>query len=156
MSQYQENDGGQDPEGRGTPAQQPPPLPPGEYPGQTAGREPGYPGQQPGQPGYPVQPYGQPPQNPGMVLGVVGLVLAFFPVANIAGLIVSILGLRKSRRASMGNIPAVIGIVLSILSILGTIIFGIFFFTVIAHLVEVCNDLGPGEHFVDGVTYTCG
>ncbi len=132
--------------GFGSPAQQDSPSQPG------APVQQGYPQ------GYPQQGYqqGAPQQNPGRTMGIVGLILAFFPIANIAGLILSILGLRRSRRAGMSNVPAVVGIVVSILTIIGMIVGGILMGTVLSHIVEVCGDLGPGEHFVDGVTYTCG
>jgi hypothetical protein len=35
------------------------------------------------------------------------------------------------------------------------ILFTIITIAGIAYMVEVCGDLGPGTHFVDGVTYTC-
>lgn len=57
-----------------------------------------------------------PHENPGKTMGIVGFVLAF--VVSIAGLIVSIIALRKSRAAKYGNPLAIAGIIISSLSIL--------------------------------------
>lgn len=118
--------------------------------------------QAPGQ-AYPAPPagqyapaYGQPQaENPGKTLGIVGLVLGFFGPLSIVGLILSIMGLTKSRKVGQSNGVAVAGIVVSSLVLLGTIIVGIVLGIGIAHIVETCGELGPGTHFVDGITYTC-
>ena len=57
----------------------------------------GYPQQNYPQQGY-QQPYGAPPaEDPGKTLGIVGLVLSFFTA--IIGVIISIVALRKSKKA---------------------------------------------------------
>lgn len=123
-------------------------------------QQPQYGQQQYGMPGHGAQPYGQPygmpPENPGKTFGIIGLVLAFFPVLSIGGLVLSIVGLRQSRRARMGNVPAVVGIVLSSLNILFTVLGAVLFVIGLGLLAEVCQELGPGTHYVDGVEYTCG
>ena len=92
--------------------------------------------------------------NPGKTLGIVGLVLAF--VANIVGLIVSIVALRKSKKAGFKNTPAVAGIVISIISIIGAVALIIGLSAGAAALVGQCAEYGPGVHELDnGVTITC-
>ena len=113
--------------------------------------------QQYGMPGQGVPAgYGYPPENPGKTFGIIGLVLAFFPVLSIGGLVLSIMGLRRSRRANMGNVPAVVGIVLSALNILFTVLTTIILVVGMTALITTCQELGPGTHYVDGVEYTCG
>lgn len=109
-----------------------------------------------GPPSYGQSPYVPVPQNPGKTFGIVGLVLAFFPVANIAGLVLSILGLRRSRRAGFGNVPAIVGIVVSALTIIGLAIFIAATVALLGTVVDTCGELGPGTHVRDGITYTCG
>jgi len=126
---------------------------PGQYPAQPA----------PGQ-GYPAAPpagqyppaYGQAqPENPGKTFGIVGLILGFFGPLSIVGLVLSIVGLVKSRKAGQSNGIAVAGIIVSSLVLIGTIILFVVLGVAASHLIEVCNDLGPGMHDVDGITYTC-
>ncbi|MFV0435223.1 MAG: DUF4190 domain-containing protein [Leucobacter sp.] len=77
---------------------------------------------------YASQPV--PTRPPGKILGIVGLVLAFF--VSLVGLILSIVALVQSRRAGVGNVPAVIGIVVGAI---GTVVWT---FVVIA-LVNLFN-----------------
>ena len=88
-----------------------------------------------------------PGRNPGKTLGIIGLVLAI-PL-SLVGLIFSILGLRKSKKAGSGNAIAWTGIVLSTLVILVSIAAGVFAFTVLQPqiaLAQACADAGPGEY----------
>lgn len=85
---------------------------------------------------------------PGKTLGIVGLILAF--VAAPLGLILSIVA--KVQSKGFKNTPATIGIVLGILFTVGYILL---FATLFATLFSACAGLGPGEHVVNGVTYTC-
>ncbi|HEY5785073.1 MAG TPA: hypothetical protein VIT65_09875, partial [Microlunatus sp.] len=63
-----------------------------------------YPPQNYPQQGY-QQPYGAAPaEDPGKTLGIIGLVLSFFTA--IIGLIISIVALRKSKKAGFKNTPA--------------------------------------------------
>ena len=98
-----------------------------------------------------------PGRNPGKTLGIVGLVLAI-PLA-VLGLIFSILGLRKSKKAGQGNALAWIGIVLSTLMILGSIGAGVFAFTVgwpQFALAQACAEAGPGQYTdQNGTPVTC-
>jgi len=112
--------------------------------------------------GYPGT-YQAPAQKPGKVMGIVGLVLSclfFIPYASVAGLILSIVGLVQSRKAKESNGPALAGIIIGAVVLAITVIATIFLFAFAAgavfDVVEVCQEYGPGTHFVDGMTYECG
>jgi Ca2+/H+ antiporter len=111
---------------------------------------------QPTQPvmSMPAQPMpGTAVENPGKNMGVAGLVLAFF--MPIIGLIVSIIGLKKSKAANQSNGLALAGIIVSIINTI-LIVIGIIALTLATvAAVEKCQELGSGTHVVDGVTYTC-
>lgn len=97
-------------------------------------------------------------ENPGKTLGIVGLVLAF--VANIVGLIVSIVALNKSKKAGFKNGPALAGIIISIVSIVITVIVVSLIVAAamagVAAITEVCEGFASGEVITDGVTtITC-
>lgn len=82
----------------------------------------------------PLDPPGEPPfvgrltyglqrYDPGRTLGVVGLVLGFFgTVFALAGLVLSLLGLRRSRRVGITNVPAVVGLVVSSMTFVGSVV----------------------------------
>ncbi len=96
--------------------------------------------------------------NPGKGLGIAGLVLSFFMFGlNLVGLILSIIGLKKSKAAGMSNGPAVAGIIISILTIIATLaIVGGLIAGAVA-LGSACADYGPGVHDLgNGTTLTCG
>lgn len=105
-------------------------------------------------------PAAAPAQNPGMTLGVIGLILAILWPLQLIGLILSIVGRSQSKKVGMGNGPATAGIIISIvimvLTILGFVVFGSFFASIFGNLAQVCATYGPGEHVIDGITYTCG
>jgi hypothetical protein len=99
--------------------------------------------------------YGVPPvENPGKTLGIVGLVLAF--IISPVGLVVSIVGLMKSKKANMSNGIAVAGIVISAISVIAGVLISVMLVGAATTLVAQCADLGPGSHVVNGVTITCG
>jgi len=104
-------------------------------------------------PAAPV-PAAAPAASDGKTLGIVGLVLAF--VFAVAGLIVSLIARSQSKKAGVTNTPATIGIVISILVLIGYIILFVVLGVTAAALVNACAELGPGVTEVDGVTYTCG
>ena len=114
----------------------------------------GYPQQNYPQQGY-QQPYAAPAaEDPGRTLGIVGLVLSFFTA--IIGLIISIVALRKSKKAGFKNTPALIGIIVGILSTVVAIIIAVVSIAAFTALLSQCAQLGPGVHDVNGVTVTCG
>lgn len=67
-------------------------------------------------PGQPMQQG----EDPGRTLSIVGLILAI--VASIVGLIISIVARRKSSQAGFKNGVALAGIIIGILTTIGTII----------------------------------
>lgn len=99
--------------------------------------------------------------NPGKTLGIVGLIMAFFFGLNIVGLILSIVGLNKSKKAGFSNGPALAGIIVSIVTIIiGAIIMAVIVagaLAVGAGIAEACAGFGPGEVITDGsgLSITC-
>ena len=95
------------------------------------------------------------PVSDGKTLGIVGLVLAF--VFSVAGLIVSIIARGQSKRAGVQNTPATVGIVISILGIIGYVIAIAFVILGIIALASACAGLEPGVYTLEnGGTLTCG
>jgi hypothetical protein len=95
----------------------------------------------------------QPVIDPGRTLGVVGLVLSIF--ASAIGLVVSAIAYRKSKQAGFRNGAALAGIVVGLITTLALLTSGILSVVAATSLLDTCRDLGPGEHVVNGVTYTC-
>ena len=89
---------------------------------------------------------------PGKVLGIIGLILAIVWPFQFLGLILSIVARVQSKNAGVKNTPALAGIIISIILLLGTILF--FVLGGVA-LFSQCAALGPGIHDVNGVTVTC-
>lgn len=92
--------------------------------------------------------------NPGKGLGIASLITSLLNI-GLVGLILGIIGLKKSKAVGQSNVLAVIGIILGILSIIGTIIGIILLVGGASVLLQKCQELGPGTHVVEGVTYTC-
>ncbi|MDN5761724.1 MAG: DUF4190 domain-containing protein [Microlunatus sp.] len=104
-------------------------------------------------PGY-QQPAGATPGDyPGKTLGIVGLVLSFFTA--VIGLIVSIIALRKSKKAGFGNTPAVIGIIVGIVATVVAAVLTTLALVAAVTLANTCEDLGPGVHDVNGTSVMC-
>ncbi|MSS00505.1 hypothetical protein FYJ28_17055 [Arthrobacter sp. BL-252-APC-1A] len=124
--------------------------------------QPSYPGgSQPGPYGY-QGAYQPPAQQPGKTMGIVGLILSclfFIPFASLVGVILSIVAFVQSRKAKMSNGPALAGIIIGgvvfVLTLLATILLFVFALDQVGTLIEVCEDRGPGTHFVDGEMYEC-
>ena len=142
-------------------------VPPSSHEPQPAGQP--YPGAYPapGQPGgaypgggYPGPSYPGPGQDPQeraarttRTLSIVGLVTAIIPCTAVIGLVASIVALVRGRRTpGSTRTMAVVGVVIGALWIIGGILLVVFG---IGTLIQTCADLGPGVHYVDGVTYTC-
>jgi hypothetical protein len=124
-------------------------------------------GQDQGGQQYGGQQYGGMPQTPGFgpvgstgerpsrAFEIIGFALSFLGFLAIAGLIMSTISFRRLGRAGQPRGFSLAGIIISIvvlLLILGGIIAAVIG---ISSLVEACQELGPGTHVVDGVTYTC-
>jgi hypothetical protein len=102
-------------------------------------------------------PYTRAPavHHPGRAAGIVGFVLAFFFILDIAGLIVSIVGLVQSRKAGLGNGFAVAGIIISIVGILVGGGIAAVAVPLLVHAGQECAQLGNGTHVIGNTTYTC-
>jgi hypothetical protein len=126
--------------------------------GQQYGQQP-Y-GQSYGQPGYPQQNQdgqsyqGQMVQDPGKVYGIISIILPFVGF-GLVGLVLGIIGRIKSKRAGYKNVLALVGIILGAISVVVGILIIIAIVTAFGSIAEVCNNLGPGTHVQDGITYTC-
>lgn len=92
-------------------------------------------------------------EDPGKTLGMVGLVLAI--VANLVGLIVSIVAFRKSKAAGFNNGLAKAGIIVGAITTAGALIATVVIIVSTVSLLGACADLGPGVHQVGGTTLTC-
>lgn len=93
-------------------------------------------------------------KNPGQTFGIISIVLAILGI-GIGGLILGIIGYKKSKKAGAGTGLSLAGIIISVLS---TIVGLLLILTTIAgvqRLVQKCDELGPGTHYVDNATYTC-
>ena len=105
---------------------------------------------------YPAHSYtGAALARPGRTLGIVGFVMSFFAFIDIAGLIICIVAMVKSKRAGHKNGFALAGIIISIVGIL--FIGGIVALTVptLIQAGQECARLGVGIHVVGHSTYTC-
>ena len=91
--------------------------------------------------------------NPGRTLGIVGFILAFF--VSPAGIIVSAIGLSKSRKSGNKNGLALAGLILSIvISIIAIVVMVLLVGAAVA-LLNQCTELGGGVQQINGVTVTC-
>lgn len=91
--------------------------------------------------------------NPGRTLGIVGFILAFF--VSPAGIIVSAIGLSRSRKAGQKNGLALAGLILSIVFLILSIVIIAAVVAATASLISTCADLGGGVQQIKGVTVTC-
>lgn len=93
-------------------------------------------------------------ENPGKKLGLIGLILAF--PFNVIGLIVSIVALRKSKKAGFKNLAAVWGIIVGLVGAIGLAILIIVSVSALAATASFCAENGAGVFENNGVTITCG
>ena len=117
--------------------------------------------------GTPDAPVKAPPGTdfPGKTLGIVSLIagiVSYFILPFVAGLAALIMGAiarSQSKKAGFKNTPATVGLILGIinviLSIIGLILIIVAGAALFGNIAAQCADLGPGTHYVDGVTYTC-
>jgi hypothetical protein len=106
------------------------------------------------QPAYTPPAYAAPAAaDPGRTLGIVGLILAFF--VSPAGIIVSAIGLSRSRKAGNKNGLALAGLILSIVFFVVTVLVIVIIVAATVSLVGQCADLGGGVQEINGVTVTC-
>lgn len=104
-------------------------------------------------PGY----YTPVPNPPGRTLGLIGLIVAF--VAPVVGLVLSIVARSQSQAAGLPNPLAkagiIVGIVLTAVTVVILVATGLGGFALFKGIFDMCQQLGPGVHQVNGVTYTC-
>ena len=94
--------------------------------------------------------------DPGHGLGIASLIVSLVGFGLI-GLILGIIGLKKSKTAGHGNGLALAGIIIGVLNIVVTILIigGVAYGVV--QLAAQCNDLGSGVHTLSsGATINCG
>lgn len=101
-------------------------------------------------------PDGAAVERPSRGFEIAGFVLSFFGIFAIAGLIMSTISFRKLGRAGQPRGLSLAGIIISIVVLLLTIAGIVAVVAGVSAVVDACQDLGPGTHVVDGVTYTCG
>lgn len=91
---------------------------------------------------------------PGKTLGIVALIVTFF--FALLGIILGFVARSQSKAAGVKNTPATVAIVLGFIFIAAYIIFfAVGGAALFGGLAAACQQLGPGVHEVDGVTYTC-
>ena len=134
-----------------------PPVPPAPDAGPTAPVAPPAPDANAASaPAYaqPAAAYAQPAAvNPGRTLGIVGFILAFF--VSPAGIIVSAIGLSKSRKSGNKNGLALAGLILSIVFLIIAIVVTAVLVGAAVELLNQCTGLGGGVQQINGVTITC-
>lgn len=102
----------------------------------------------------PTPAYAQPAAvNPGRTLGIVGFILAF--LVSPAGIIVSAIGLSKSRKSGNKNGLALAGLILSIVFTIIAIVVTVLLVGAAVALLNQCTQLGGGVQQINGVTVTC-
>lgn len=93
----------------------------------------------------------------GFIVSLVSLLLNFvtFGVMAIVGLVLSIIGYVKTKRAGRPSGLGLAGIIISIASMVITFAFFIFAAFSGIQLIQKCGELGPGMHNNGGFTITC-
>lgn len=88
--------------------------------------------------------------------GIVGFVLSFFVVLNVAGLLISIIALVGSRRNGHRNGLALAGVVIAGIGVAATLVIVFVVGATLVDASQTCARLGEGVHTVGPATYTCG
>lgn len=99
-----------------------------------------------------------PAQDPGQIYGILSLIT--IPLSlTLIGVILGYIGMRKSKAAGYDGTLSKIGLIIcAVLTILGLIAIILVFVLLGGLFFEVfqkCQELGPGEHIINGATYTC-
>lgn len=105
----------------------------------------------------PVSPTETELDGAGRIMGFVALIFAFaFP---IVGAILGGIAMSQARKVGAKNPMATagfwIGIALTIIAIVVAIVIVLVSVNTFTGLFEICEELGPGTHHQDGVTYEC-
>ena len=99
----------------------------------------------------------RPPRSddPGRGLAIASVV--FGVVAAPLGLVFGLVSARRSRQAGHAPTLALVGMVISGVVIVGTLVWGISALDYVTRLSSTCAQLGPGDYVdADGRTVTCG
>ncbi|WP_448808637.1 DUF4190 domain-containing protein [Agromyces bauzanensis] len=89
------------------------------------------------------------------MFGIIGFVLSFFTILNIAGLTISIVALIRSKRAGFRNRFALAGLVISSIGVIITILVTSVAVSTLVGAAQTCARLGDGVHTIGSSTYTC-
>lgn len=93
--------------------------------------------------------------DPGKVYGILSIVFGLTWLLSLVGLILGIIGRKKSKAAGHSTTVSTIGIVLSSISMVVGLIVGVILTLTTITLVQKCQELGPGTHYQNGTTLTC-
>ncbi len=88
--------------------------------------------------------------------GIVGFVLSFFVILNLAGLAISIIALVGSRRQGHRNGLALAGVVIAGAGVAVTLVIVFVLGATVVDAGQTCARLGEGVHTAGPATYTCG
>ncbi|TCL82740.1 hypothetical protein EDF43_105294 [Rathayibacter sp. PhB179] len=94
-------------------------------------------------------------QRSNRVVTIVGFVLAFIGFLNVAGLILSLIALIRSRRAGQRNGLALAGVIIAALGVAFIAVLLVVLVPILVDAAQTCSRLGEGVHVVGGSTYTC-
>ncbi|WP_148060040.1 hypothetical protein [Rathayibacter sp. PhB152] len=86
---------------------------------------------------------------------IVGFVLAFIGFLNVAGLILSLIALNRSRRAGQRNGLALAGVIIAAVGVAFIAVLLAVLVPILVDAAQTCSRLGEGVHVVGGSTYTC-
>ena len=95
------------------------------------------------------------PGNPYVTLGVIGFALSLLGPLSIAGLVVSIVALVKSKRRGFGNGFALAGIIIAGVGLLVAAVVIALAVPALVDAAQTCARLGDGVHQLGDATYTC-
>lgn len=95
----------------------------------------------------PVQPQAS---NPGDNAAITGLILAFF--IPVVGVIFSLIGLQKSKKAGQGNRLALVGLIISLVMTIAAIVAVVIGIVTLMNVSQKCSELGTGTHYLDSTT----
>ncbi|MFC7622855.1 hypothetical protein [Microlunatus sp. GCM10028923] len=105
--------------------------------------------QPPAPPWMAAGPPARPDRDPGQVMGIVGLVLAF--VFSLIGLACCVGAVIRSHRAGYVNVPAIIGIPVAVLTMIISAVFG----PTISAMIADCLVPGSGIYVPGAPAATC-
>ncbi|MCJ1674559.1 TMEM43 family protein [Rathayibacter sp. VKM Ac-2928] len=94
-------------------------------------------------------------QRSNRVVTIVGFVLAFIGFLNVAGLILSLIALIRSRRAGQRNGLALAGVIIAAVGVAFIAVLLAVLVPILVDAAQTCSRLGEGVHVVGGSTYTC-